>query len=48
MDLIVDVESLDKQIIITFSERSKDEVTNKYGGGKAATAVARNFNRKFG
>lgn len=48
MDFIVDVESLGKQILITFLERSKDEFTNKYRGGKAATAVSSSLKREFG
>ncbi|KAL0300112.1 UNVERIFIED_CONTAM: Vesicle-associated membrane protein [Sesamum angustifolium] len=33
---------------IAFLERIKDDFTKKYGGGKAATAVASSLNREFG
>ncbi|KAL2468270.1 putative vesicle-associated membrane protein [Forsythia ovata] len=37
-----------KQIPMAFLERIKEDFTKKYGGGKAATAVANSLNREFG
>ncbi|CAN4115803.1 unnamed protein product [Withania somnifera] len=45
---VVAVESVGRQIPIAFLERIKEEFTKKYGGGKAATAVANSLNREFG
>ncbi|KAK3419826.1 hypothetical protein EUGRSUZ_G00592 [Eucalyptus grandis] len=45
---VVAVESIGRQIPLAFLERIKDEFTNRYGGGKAATAVAHSLNREFG
>lgn len=45
---VVAVESVGRQIPIAFLERTKEEFTKKYGGGKAATAVANSLNREFG
>ncbi|KAL0383708.1 UNVERIFIED_CONTAM: Vesicle-associated membrane protein [Sesamum calycinum] len=45
---VVAVESVGRQIPIAFLERVKEDFTKKYGGGKAATAVANSLNREFG
>ncbi|XP_059660255.1 vesicle-associated membrane protein 721-like [Cornus florida] len=45
---IVAVESAGRQIPMVFLERIKEDFTNKYGGGKAATAVANSLNKEFG
>ncbi|KAF8019465.1 hypothetical protein BT93_G0218 [Corymbia citriodora subsp. variegata] len=45
---IVAVESTGCQIPMAFLERIKDEFSNRYGGGKAVTAVAHSLNREFG
>ncbi|KAL6564014.1 hypothetical protein OROHE_005254 [Orobanche hederae] len=45
---IVAVESVGRQIPIAFLERVKEDFTKKYGGGKAATAVAKSLNKEFG
>lgn len=45
---VVAIESAGRQLPIAFLERTKDEFTQKYGGGKAATASANSLNREFG
>lgn len=45
---VVAVESIGRQIPIAYLERIKDDFTKKYGGGKAATAVANSLNKDFG
>lgn len=45
---IVAVESAGRQIPLGFLERIKEDFTNKYTGGKAATAIALSLNREFG
>ncbi|KAK8961607.1 Vesicle-associated membrane protein 725 [Platanthera guangdongensis] len=45
---IVAVESIGRQIPMAFLERIKEDFTKKYGGGKAATALAYSLNREFG
>ncbi|KAG0484085.1 hypothetical protein HPP92_012177 [Vanilla planifolia] len=45
---IVSVESAGRQIPIAFLERIKQDFTNRYGSGKASTAVALSLNREFG
>ncbi|KAK4492431.1 hypothetical protein RD792_003239 [Penstemon davidsonii] len=45
---VVAVESVGRQIPIAYLERVKDDFTKKYGGGKAATAVANSLNKEFG
>ncbi|KAJ9565101.1 hypothetical protein OSB04_001067 [Centaurea solstitialis] len=45
---VVAVEAIGRQIPIACLERIKDEFTKKYGGGKAATAVANSLNKEFG
>ncbi|CAN1131179.1 Putative vesicle-associated membrane protein 726 [Linum perenne] len=45
---VVAVESVGRQVPIAFLERVKEEFTKKYGGGKAATAVAQSLNKEFG
>nr|GMD25156.1 vesicle-associated membrane protein 722 [Ipomoea batatas] len=40
--------SVGRQVPVAFLERIKEEFTKKYGGGKAATAVANSLNREFG
>lgn len=45
---IVAVESAGRQIPIAFLERIKEEFNNRYGGGKAATAITHSLNREFG
>lgn len=42
------MESVGRQVPIAFLERVKDDFTKKYGGGKAATAVAKSLNKEFG
>lgn len=45
---VVAVEALGRQIPIAFLERIKEDFTKRYGGGKAATAVANSLNKEFG
>ncbi|KAG9446909.1 hypothetical protein H6P81_013037 [Aristolochia fimbriata] len=45
---VVAVESAGRQIPIAFLERVKEDFKKRYGGGKAATAVANSLNRDFG
>ncbi|RVW35221.1 putative vesicle-associated membrane protein 726 [Vitis vinifera] len=45
---VVAVESAGRQIPIAFLERVKDDFNKRYGGGKAATAVANGLNKEFG
>lgn len=45
---VVAVESAGRQVPIAFLERVKDDFSKRYGGGKAATAVANSLNREFG
>ncbi|KAI3806143.1 hypothetical protein L1987_22036 [Smallanthus sonchifolius] len=45
---VVAIESVGRQIPMAFLERIKDDFTKKYGGGKAATAVANSLNKEFG
>ncbi|MCD7452320.1 hypothetical protein HAX54_016153 [Datura stramonium] len=45
---VVAVESVGRQVPVAFLERVKDDFTKKYGGGKAATAVANSLNKEFG
>ncbi|KAL6502951.1 hypothetical protein OROHE_024119 [Orobanche hederae] len=45
---VVAVESVGRQLPIAFIERIKDDFIKKYGGGKAATAVANSLNKEFG
>ncbi|XP_024167523.1 vesicle-associated membrane protein 721 isoform X1 [Rosa chinensis] len=45
---VVAVEALGRQVPIAFLERIKEDFTNRYGGGKAATAVANSLNKEFG
>ena len=45
---VVAVGAVGRQIPIACLERIKDEFTKKYGGGKAATAVANSLNKEFG
>ncbi|PKU67718.1 Putative vesicle-associated membrane protein 726 [Dendrobium catenatum] len=45
---VVAIESVGRQIPIAFLERVKEDFTKRYGGGKAATAVANSLNREFG
>jgi vesicle-associated membrane protein 72 len=45
---VVAVESAGRQIPIAFLERVKEDFNKRYGGGKAATAVANSLNREFG
>lgn len=42
------VESVGRQVPMAFLERAKEDFTKKYGGGKAATAVANSLNKEFG
>ncbi|KAB2600232.1 synptobrevin-related protein [Pyrus ussuriensis x Pyrus communis] len=37
-----------RQVPIAFLERIKEDFTGRYGGGKAATAVANSLNKEFG
>ncbi|KAJ9543487.1 hypothetical protein OSB04_023194 [Centaurea solstitialis] len=45
---VVAVESVGRQVPIAFLERVKEDFTKKYGGGKAATAVANSLSKEFG
>ncbi|XP_040989262.1 putative vesicle-associated membrane protein 726 [Juglans microcarpa x Juglans regia] len=45
---VVAVEVVGWQMPIAFLERIKEDFTQRYGGGKAATAVANSFNKEFG
>ncbi|XP_058092318.1 vesicle-associated membrane protein 722-like [Magnolia sinica] len=45
---LVAVESVGRKIPIAFLERVKDDFNKKYGGGRAATAVANSLNKEFG
>ncbi|PON51970.1 Sybindin-like protein [Parasponia andersonii] len=45
---VVAVEAVGRQIPIAFLERIKEDFTKRYGGGKAATAVANSLNKEFG
>lgn len=45
---VVAVESAGRQIPIAFLERVKEDFNKRYGGGKAATAVAHGLNKEFG
>ncbi|RDX68069.1 Vesicle-associated membrane protein 724 [Mucuna pruriens] len=45
---VVAKESVSKQISIAFLERVKADFKQRYGGGKADTAVAKSLNKEFG
>ncbi|KAK9673391.1 hypothetical protein RND81_12G164800 [Saponaria officinalis] len=45
---VVAIESVGRQIPMAFLERVKDDFNKRYGGGKAATAVAKSLNKEFG
>ncbi|KAI5599751.1 hypothetical protein POPTR_002G240900v4 [Populus trichocarpa] len=45
---VVAVESVGRQIPIAYLERIKEDFTNRYGGGKAAIAVANSLKKEFG
>ncbi|GMH02528.1 hypothetical protein Nepgr_004367 [Nepenthes gracilis] len=45
---VVAVESLGRQVPIAFLERIKEDFINRYGGGKAATAVSQSLDKEFG
>ena len=45
---VVAVESVGRQVPIAFLERVKEDFNKRYGGGKAATAVAHGLNKEFG
>ncbi|PKA57404.1 Putative vesicle-associated membrane protein 726 [Apostasia shenzhenica] len=45
---VVAVESAGRQLPIAFLERIKVDFTRRYGGGKAATALAHSLDREFG
>uniref|UniRef100_A0A2P2JY31 Vesicle-associated membrane protein 722 n=1 Tax=Rhizophora mucronata TaxID=61149 RepID=A0A2P2JY31_RHIMU len=45
---VVAVEAAGRQIPIAFLERVKEDFNRRYGGGKAATAVAHGLNKEFG
>ncbi|KAH9607685.1 hypothetical protein KSS87_010948 [Heliosperma pusillum] len=45
---VVAVESVGRQIPMAYLERVKDDFNKRYGGGKAATAVAKSLNKEFG
>ncbi|KAH9784925.1 hypothetical protein KPL71_009807 [Citrus sinensis] len=42
------IESVGRQVPIAFLERVKEDFIKRYGGGKAATAVANGLNKEFG
>ncbi|CAI0560970.1 unnamed protein product [Linum tenue] len=45
---VVAVESVGRQLPIAFLERIKEDFSKRYGGGKAATAVAQSLNKEYG
>ena len=45
---VVATESAGRQIPIAFLDRVKEDFNKRYGGGKAATAVAKSLNKEFG
>lgn len=45
---VVAVDSVGRHLTIAFLERIKEDFTNRYGGGKAATAAAKSLNKEFG
>ncbi|KAJ6956426.1 vesicle-associated membrane protein 722-like [Populus alba x Populus x berolinensis] len=45
---VVAAESVGRQIPIAYLERIKEDFTNRYGGGKAAIAVANSLKKEFG
>ncbi|KAM7527386.1 hypothetical protein LguiB_030796 [Lonicera macranthoides] len=45
---VVAIESAGRQIPMAFLERIKEDFTKRYGGGKAATAIANSLNKEFG
>ncbi|KAL2336714.1 hypothetical protein Fmac_011160 [Flemingia macrophylla] len=45
---VVAVEAVGRQLAMAFLERIKEDFTNRYGGGKAATATAKSLNKEFG
>ncbi|CAI8612587.1 unnamed protein product [Vicia faba] len=45
---VVAVESFDRHIAMAFLDRIKEDFTTRYGGGKAATAIAKSLNKEFG
>ncbi|MFS7890867.1 putative Longin domain, v-SNARE, coiled-coil domain-containing protein [Helianthus anomalus] len=44
---VVAAESVGRQVPMAFLERIKDDFNKKYGGGKAATAIANSLNKEF-
>ncbi|CAI8612588.1 unnamed protein product [Vicia faba] len=42
------MESFDRHIAMAFLDRIKEDFTTRYGGGKAATAIAKSLNKEFG
>ncbi|GAB4855816.1 hypothetical protein Ancab_024461 [Ancistrocladus abbreviatus] len=45
---VVAVDSAGRQLPMAFLERVKDDFNKRYGGGKAATALAKSLNKEFG
>ncbi|KAL5702498.1 hypothetical protein ACHQM5_027711 [Ranunculus cassubicifolius] len=45
---VVATDAAGRQLPIAFLERTKDDFNKRYGGGKAATAVATSLNMEFG
>ncbi|KAG6509302.1 hypothetical protein ZIOFF_034695 [Zingiber officinale] len=45
---VVAVEAVGRQVPIAFLDRIKEDFNKRYGGGKAATALANSLNREFG
>lgn len=45
---VVAVDSAGRQLPIALLERVKEDFNKRYGGGKAATAVAKSLNKEFG
>lgn len=45
---VVADESVGRQVPMAFLERIKDDFVSRYGGGKAATAMANGLNKEFG
>ncbi|KAG0455073.1 hypothetical protein HPP92_024005 [Vanilla planifolia] len=45
---VVAVESIGSQTVVALLERVKEDFTKRYGGGKAATTVAKSLSREFG
>ncbi|XP_042466827.1 putative vesicle-associated membrane protein 726 [Zingiber officinale] len=45
---VLAIEAIGRQVPIAFLDRIKEDFNKRYGGGKAATALANSLNREFG